>query len=98
VIDRYRVELTTAAQKDLKGHRHASVPIFDALARLEFDPESGHPLSGDLSGIRSLDISVKGSGAFRAAFEVDGLEKVCRVVAIGPREGFYERLRRRMNG
>ena len=98
MIDRHRVELTTAAQKDLKGYRHASVPILEALAQLEFDPESGHPLLGDLRGIRSLDISVKGSGAFRAAFEVDDLQKVCRVVAIGPREGFYERLRRRVNG
>jgi hypothetical protein len=98
VIDRYRIELTTAALKDLKGYRHASAPILNALARLEFDPECGHPLSGDLSGIRSLDISVKGSGAFRAAFEVDSLEKACRVVAVGPRDGFYEQLRRRMNG
>jgi mRNA-degrading endonuclease RelE of RelBE toxin-antitoxin system len=98
VIERYRVELTTAAQKDLKGHRHAAAAIFDALSRLEFEPESGHSLSGDLAGVRSLDITVKGSGAFRAAYEIDELEKVCRVVAIGPRERFYERLHRRLNG
>lgn len=98
MLEPYRVELTSAAQKDLKSFRHALVPIFDSLARLEFDPEIGHALSGDLSGIRSLDISVKGSGAFRAVYEIDGPERVCRVVAIGPREGFYERLRRRLNG
>jgi mRNA-degrading endonuclease RelE of RelBE toxin-antitoxin system len=98
VIERHRVELSTAAQKDLKGYRHAAAAIFDALARLEFDPESGHSLTGDLAGVRSLDITVKGSGAFRAAYEIDDLEKVCVVVAIGPRERFYERLRRRLNG
>ena len=98
MIERYRVELTTAAKKDLKGYRHAQMSILDTLARLEFDPESGHPLSGDLSGIRSLDITIKGRGAFRAAYEVDGSERSCMVFAIGPREGFYDRLRRRLNG
>ena len=98
MIERYRVELTTAAQKDLKSYRHATGLILDALARLEFDPEGGHLLTGDLSGVRSLEIAVKGSGAFRAAYETDGVEKVCIVVAIGPRERFYERLRRRLNG
>jgi mRNA-degrading endonuclease RelE of RelBE toxin-antitoxin system len=98
VIERHRVELTTAAQKDLKSYRHATSSILDALARLEFDPERGHSLAGELAGVRSLEFTVKGSGAFRVAYEIDDQEKVCIVVAIGPRERFYERLRRRLNG
>ena len=98
VIERYRVEITTAAQKDLKGYRHAAKAVFDALARLEDEPESGHLLLGDLDGIRSLDFNVKGSGSFRAAYEVNDVDGVCLVIAIGPREGFYDRLRRRLKG
>jgi mRNA-degrading endonuclease RelE of RelBE toxin-antitoxin system len=98
VIERYRVELTSAAQKDLKGFRHAASSVLNAIAQLEVEPERGHHLAGDLSGVRSLDITVQGSGAFRAAYEVDELERICRVVAIGPRENFYDRLRRRLNG
>jgi hypothetical protein len=70
----------------------------DALARLEFDQEGGYLLSGDLSGIPSLDITIKGSGAFRAAYEVDELQGTCMVFAIGPHKEFYDRLRRRLNG
>jgi uncharacterized membrane protein len=81
VIERHRDELSTAAQKDLRGYRHAAAAIFEALARLESNPESGHSLTGDLAGVRSLEITVKGSGSFRAAYEIDDLEKVCRVVA-----------------
>lgn len=98
MIERYRVELSAAAQRDLKGFRHAVNPILDVLSRLESDPTRGHNLSGDLGGLRAIEIFVKGSGAFRAAYEVDEVELTCLVVAIGPHEGFYERLRRRMKG
>lgn len=98
MIERYRVEITTAAQKDLKSYRHAAKIVIDALAQLETEPESGHLLLGDLVGIRSLDFNVKGSGSFRVAYEVNERDEVCLVIAIGPREGFYDRLRRRLRG
>lgn len=96
MADPYRVEISSAAQKDLKGHRHAVRAVVEALTKLEPEPEGGHPLSGDLTGIWSLDFTVKGSGAFRAAYEINKTDRVCLVIAVGPREGFYERLRRRV--
>jgi len=98
VNERYRVELTTGAQKDLKSHRHAVSAVVEALTSLERNPEGGHLLMGDMQGIRSLDFSVKGSGAFRIAHDLNENARVCLVIAIGPRERFYERLRRRMKG
>lgn len=35
-------------------------------------------------------------GAYRAAYRVYPPERTCLVVMIGPHEGFYERLRRRV--
>jgi mRNA-degrading endonuclease RelE of RelBE toxin-antitoxin system len=96
VVERYRVQLTSAAEKDLKRYPHAMKPVLDALTQLEQDSEKGHPLAGDMSSLRSLDFNVKGSGAFRAAYEADEANRLCLVIAVGPREGFYERLKRRV--
>lgn len=94
--ERYRIQITAGAEKDLKRYRHAASAVVKVLSKLELFPQSGNALAGDLMGIRSLEFAVNGNGAFRVAYEMDKLEGVCLVIAIGPREGFYDRLRRRI--
>ncbi|MBX6721657.1 MAG: type II toxin-antitoxin system RelE/ParE family toxin [Dactylosporangium sp.] len=91
----YEVRLTRAATKDLKRLRAHAKTIKQALDRLRTDPTAGHPLRGSLAGVRSLEFTLKGSGAGRAAYVVLPEHQVCVVFIIGPHEGFYERAERR---
>lgn len=94
--ERFEVELTKRALKQLKSYPSAAKAVDQALKRLETEPESGHLLTGSLVGFRSLEINVKGSGAFRVAYVFYEDEGVCLVFAVGPHEGFYERLKRQV--
>ena len=94
---RNTVELTSDAEKDLKKFRSHQAQIARALIRLETDTHAGHPLAGSLSGARSLEFTVKGSGAFRAVYVVlDDAPVVCLVVMVGPHENIYARAERRV--
>ncbi len=93
---RYRVELTAGAKKDLKKLRQHRKQIGEALGQLEEDPLTGHVLRGTLHGLRSLEFSVKGSGAFRAVYGVLDEDAVCIVVIVGPHENIYDRAERRV--
>ena len=94
--DRCEIELSKRSLKQLKSYPDAASTIANALAELANDPERGHPLAGSLAGFRSLEVNVKGSGAFRDAYVFHEDAKVCVVFAIGPHEGFYERLKRQV--
>ncbi len=65
-------------------------------AKLEENPLAGHTLRGTLYGLRSLEFTVKGSGAFRAVYGVLDTEAVCLVVIVGPHENIYDRAERRV--
>jgi mRNA-degrading endonuclease RelE of RelBE toxin-antitoxin system len=93
---RYRVDLTDGAKKDLKKLRQHREQIGEALERLETDPQAGHRLQGTLYRLRSLEFTVKGSGAFRAVYGVLETDAVCLVIIIGPHENLYERAQRRV--
>lgn len=93
---RYRVELTGGAKKDLKKLRQHREQLREALGRLETDPLAGHTLRGTLYGLRSLEFTVKGSGAFRAVYGVLEEDAVCLVVIVGPHENIYDRAERRV--
>ena len=93
---RYRIELIDGAKKDLKKLRQHRDQIGEALGRLETDPLAGHTLRGTLYGLRSLEFTVKGSGAFRAVYGVLDEEAVCLVVIVGPHENIYDRAERRV--
>lgn len=67
-----------------------------ALAKIEVNADAGHPLSGALRGLRSLDFNVKGSGAFRAVYGVVDDDTVCVIVIVGPHENIYDKAERRM--
>jgi hypothetical protein len=70
VSNRYEVDLTRHAEKDLKALRAWNAAIFRHLARLETNPEAGHLLKGALHGCRSLELNLKGSGAYRAVYVI----------------------------
>jgi len=54
MCERYRVELTRAAEKDLRDLRSYIGRVMRALAQLEGEPRKGHTLTGSLRGVRSL--------------------------------------------
>lgn len=93
---RFRVELTDGAKKDLKKLRQHRDQIEEALGRLEENPLAGHALRGTLHRLRSLEFTVKGSGAFRAVHGVLDPDAVCLVVIVGPHENIYDRAKRRV--
>lgn len=93
---RYRVELTDGAKKDLKKLRQHREQIGEVLGLLEEIPTAGHLLKGTLNRLRSLEFTVKGSGAFRAVYGVLDTDAVCLVVLVGPHENIYDRAERRV--
>ena len=93
--DRFDVELTRNATKDLKVYKGRSYQrAMDALSQLETEPDKGHTLTGSLRGARSLEFSLPG-GAHRAAYVVLSMDRVCVVFLVGSHEGFYKEAERR---
>jgi len=93
---RYRVELTDGAKKDLKELRQHREQIGEALGRSEVNPQAGHTLQGTLYRLRSLEFTVRGSGAFRAVYGVLDTDAVCLVIIVGPHENIYDKAERRV--
>src|SRR4029453_4968882 len=87
--DRFEVELTNQAEKDLRNLRPWVAEATRALLSLKSDPRRGHTLTGSLRGCRSLEFSLKGGGAYRAVYLVLESELVCLVFIIGPHESIY---------
>lgn len=94
--DRFEVELTNQAEKDLKDLRPWVAEATRALLTLESDPLRGHMLTGSLRGCRSLEFSLKGSGVYRAVYVVLDEERVCLVFIVGPHENIYTKAERRV--
>lgn len=92
----FRVELLSAAQKDLKGLWRIRDEVVHALLVLEKVPDKGHDLQQDLQGISALDFTIKGSGQYRAAYLLIEEEKTCSILAIGPHENFYDMVKKRV--
>ncbi len=95
--EKYGVELTRQAQKDLVRLRGWTERATRELRVLQSDPNSGHPLKGSLRGARGLEFSLPG-GEYRAVYVALEEEKVCLVFLIGPHEGVYEKAARRLDG
>ena len=90
----HEVRLTRDAEKDLRRLRAWEDRITRALLALEQDPYLGHPLTGSLAGVRSLEFSLPGA-AYRAVYVVREDVRRCLVFQIGPHEGFYQKAERR---
>lgn len=95
--EHYTVELTRQAEKDLKQLRPWTNQALQHLLRLETDPELGHPLKGSLRGVRSLEFSLKGGGAYRATYIALEHDRICLVFLVGPHENVYQRAERRFD-
>lgn len=93
----YQVELLSVAQKDLKGLWRIRDEVVQALLVLEKVPDKGHDLQQDLQGILSLDFTIKGSGQYRAAYLLLEEDQTCTIFAIGPRENFYDLVKKRVS-
>lgn len=93
--DRYSVELTRQAEKDLKDLRPWTRQATAEILRLEEEPRRGHALTGSLRGARALEFTLKGSGAYRAVYTILNDERVCLVFIVGPHENFYDKAQRR---
>jgi mRNA-degrading endonuclease RelE of RelBE toxin-antitoxin system len=94
--DRFEVELTREAEKDLKRLRPWKEQATRALVELEEDPYLGHALTGSLRGTRSLEFSLRGSGVYRAVYVVIENARVCLVFIVGPHENIYDKAERRV--
>ena len=80
--------------RDLNAlHAEARGRVLAAIEALSADPtpESSKALAGPLRGLRRLRV-----GSYRVAYVVDRRERRISVLCAGPREGFYERVQRRM--
>ena len=86
--------LLEGAQKDFEdASPKVRGCILRALDRLAQKPTLAKKLSGDLNDVYSYRFGTP-AGEFRIAF-VRQPQKLI-VIAIGPREGFYDRLKRRV--
>lgn len=92
---RYRVELTTRAQKDLQKLRHDLQRALKEIAILESDPLRGEVLKGTLREARSLHFSLKGGGQYRAIYVILEDATICLVFLIAARENVYAEAERR---
>ncbi len=93
--ERFTLELTRQAEKDLKDLRPWTEQATSPIARLEADPLAGHTLTGSLHGCRSLEFNLRGGGAYRAVYIVVESERVCLVFLVGAHEGLYAKAERR---
>ncbi|HET9662352.1 MAG TPA: type II toxin-antitoxin system RelE/ParE family toxin [Thermomicrobiales bacterium] len=96
--DAFGFIITPAALKRLKRHRHAESTFVRAFEALVHQPDIGEELKGNLAGYRALKIHVKGSGEYRALYDVDEHNRTVVIHWIGTRENFYEEAERHLFG
>jgi mRNA-degrading endonuclease RelE of RelBE toxin-antitoxin system len=94
--NRFDVQLTREAEKDFRRLRAHTGRVTRAILKLEDDPFLGHPLSGSLKGTRAPELSLPGSGIYRAVYVVNDATRVCLVLIVGPHENIYDRAQRRV--
>jgi mRNA-degrading endonuclease RelE of RelBE toxin-antitoxin system len=94
--NRFDVQLTREAEKDLRRQQTHTGRVTRAILKLEDDPFLGHPLTGSLKGTRALEFSLPGSGVHRAVYVVSDATRVCLVLIVGPHENIYDRAERRV--
>ena len=95
MTDRYGIELTRRAEKDLDSFRQDRDRVVHEIQTLRANPLAGHPLNGTLRGARALEFNLKGGGAYRAVYTVIDNERVCIVFVVGPHENIYREAERR---
>lgn len=90
---KYNIQFTSGAESDIKRLGPDAQHALKAINELRESPLKGKPLKGSLRGVRSLGFAASG-GQYRVAYYVLTDDAVCLVLMVGPREGFYKRVRR----
>ncbi len=93
--ERFLIEFTNKAKKDVKDLRQHGDQVLREILCLGEDPLAGHALKGALRGARALEFNLKGGGAYRAVYTVIDNERVCIVFVVGPHENIYREAERR---
>ncbi len=95
----YNVVLTKQAVKQSKKRgQKFKKEVRKILQNLSLNPYPliAQRLSGKLNFLYSYHFSFSG-GAFRLAYSIDGKNKEITVIALGPRENFYEVLKQKLS-
>ena len=97
-MDSYSVELLKTAEDDLDNLKHKRDEAVEKLRELEENPkEKSSALSGhDLPSLYCYSFNLKGSGSYRAIFDLIEENKVCLLLVIGPRENVYFKASRKI--
>lgn len=93
----YQLHTLKVIRRDLrKLSKPAAAQIVNfCLPQLSKNPYFGVPLSGNLKGYWKYVFRFIGV-SYRIAYQISEKEKVILIIAIGPREKFYERLLQRI--
>jgi mRNA-degrading endonuclease RelE of RelBE toxin-antitoxin system len=94
--DPFDIQFTRDAEKDLKRLRPWTDAATRAILKLRADPYLGHTLAGNLKGLRSLEFSLRGGGAYRAVYVLNEEARVCIVFIVGAHENIYAKAERRL--
>ena len=94
--DHFDVQFTRDAEKDLGRLRPWTDDATRVILRLRDDPFLGHTLTEKLKGLRSLEFSLRGGGAYRAVYVVIEEARVCVVFIVGTHENIYLKAERRL--
>lgn len=90
----YQRVITPSAKKSLKRLRtDAQQTLLKATEILTQNPHQGEQLHGSLSFLFSFHFKFQ-NVSYRVAYTVDDARKLVIIHLVGPRESFYDRLRR----
>lgn len=95
-------KLSDRAAKQLKKIRKTDRALFnkvnDAITAIRIDPTIVEPKKGDLKGFSCVDIShLRTNYELCYTLEEDANGQLILVLMMGPRENFYEELKRYLN-
>lgn len=90
----FQIVITPSAKRAAKNLQQvAREEILKQSQKLKENPYLGEKLSGSLHFLYSFHIKFKGV-EYRLAYTIDKSQKLIVVHLIGPRENFYEKLKR----
>lgn len=90
----FQIFITPSAKKAAKKlPKTVREEIFKQSQKLKENPYLGEKLSGSLHFLYSFHLKFKGT-EYRLAYTIDKSQKLIVVHLIGPRENFYEKLKR----
>ena len=90
----YQRLITPSAAKSLKRISHdAQRELIHATEILTTNPYSGEKLHGSLSFLYSFHFKFQNI-QYRVAYSVDDVRELIIIHLVGPRENFYDRVRR----